>query len=481
MQIDPADPWADDLFDRKQDASDLIHYLQSVYVAGAFSGEQRSQVIAVDAEYGIGKTFFLRRLASQIATDAPVAYLDTWADDFVGEPIISLAATLKSAIHPYLDHEEVSEKWRDFAHKTGRIAWIGTKGLGKQALKLLISGGAVEGIEAVWDGSDENQTDRIQDAVGETLDGIFDNARPSATDADPKQFLDEKIERYERAKNSIDELRLSLSGLAIAASNRGKSLPVFIIVDELDRCRPDYAIKFLEEVKHLFNVPEVYFIIGMNAAQLSNSISHQYGERFDGARYLDRFIDRTFHLKFPGMEKLTESLYGEVVAGEKKQLWFPSIGEDNSRRNITHTQWLAMLLAYYRIPPRGVFRFFDRLRTALALITYRAVPMNYLCELIAREISDHRSEIGPAWRFFVPGGMGSSGEWLEGAQLFNEMYGAYSLPRREMQQRLQTDNYVTQLIWEFVGNDSTEGAESYIRVLPRLARFVDLGGLDDDQ
>lgn len=51
------DPWADDLFSRKEIADDLIGYVENRFKFGYFA-EQETQVIAVDADYGFGKTFF---------------------------------------------------------------------------------------------------------------------------------------------------------------------------------------------------------------------------------------------------------------------------------------------------------------------------------------------------------------------------------------------------------------------------------------
>ncbi|GAA5052111.1 hypothetical protein GCM10023208_12640 [Erythrobacter westpacificensis] len=469
-----SDPWADDLFGRKDDANDLISYIRSAYRYGSFVGEERSQVIAVDASYGIGKTFFLKRLARQISCESPVAYLDTWSDDFVGEPLISLAATLEEAFKSESYTKEIEDRWTNFASKAGKIALIGGKGLSKQALKFLITQGAVEGIEAVWDGSDEELRSEVRTATDDALEDASDDLAKTSPSTSSREYLRERIFEHKRARGLVNELRAALSELAKQAERQGLSLPVFIIIEELDRCRPNYAIKVLEEIKHLFNVPEVYFIIGINSDQLSSSFSHEYGSQFDGRQYLDRFIDRTFRLPFPSMESLVQSIYPSIAQSHDNELWFPQTHIGDNRNSLTSIQWLAYLLEFHRISPRGIFKFFDRLRTALALIENRVVPMNYLCQLIAEEIADVKPSGAPKWRMLIPGHFGNSGEWAEGNKLFQTMRNVYGVPRSEMRKVLNDETPIGELVWEFVVQPPQLGPESYEKLVHRLSKFGDV-------
>ena len=66
---------------------------------------------------------------------------------------------------------------------------------------------------------------------------------------------------------------------------------IVVMIDELDRCRPDYAVRFLETVKHIFEVDHVAFVIAMNREQLVESVRDVYGAGFDAENYLERFGD----------------------------------------------------------------------------------------------------------------------------------------------------------------------------------------------
>jgi predicted KAP-like P-loop ATPase len=86
----------------------------------------------------------------------------------------------------------------------------------------------------------------------------------------------------------------------ISSDSEGKlEKPMFVFIDELDRCRPTYAIELLETVKHLFDIPDLIFVIATDTEQLQHSVKSVYGEGFDASRYLYRFFNRSFSLKKP--------------------------------------------------------------------------------------------------------------------------------------------------------------------------------------
>lgn len=63
-----------------------------------------------------------------------------------------------------------------------------------------------------------------------------------------------------------------------------------IVVDELDRCRPDYALNLLEVIKHFFDVPNVHFVLGVNLKELANSVRARYGANIEAEKYLQKFV-----------------------------------------------------------------------------------------------------------------------------------------------------------------------------------------------
>ncbi|MDO6804915.1 P-loop NTPase fold protein, partial [Wenyingzhuangia sp. 1_MG-2023] len=73
--------------------------------------------------------------------------------------------------------------------------------------------------------------------------------------------------------------------------------PIVIFIDELDRCRPDFAVQMLEVIKHTFDVVNVKFVLVTNTKQLRAAINHRYGPLVDAQRYLDKFLK--FSVRLP--------------------------------------------------------------------------------------------------------------------------------------------------------------------------------------
>ena len=83
---------------------------------------------------------------------------------------------------------------------------------------------------------------------------------------------------------------------------------LLIIIDELDRCNPEFAVKLLERIKHYFNNDKVTFVFAVNLAELQITIRKYYGNEFNASRYLDRFFDLRVTLPLPDMEKFYKSI-----------------------------------------------------------------------------------------------------------------------------------------------------------------------------
>lgn len=76
---------------------------------------------------------------------------------------------------------------------------------------------------------------------------------------------------------------------------RGNRLVIF--VDELDRCKPSYAVRLLERIKHYLDDDRITFVFSVNLEELQHTVKRYYGSTFDACRYLDRFFD--LHISLP--------------------------------------------------------------------------------------------------------------------------------------------------------------------------------------
>lgn len=117
------------------------------------------------------------------------------------------------------------------------------------------------------------------------LKKIAEDAADKAIDASVKNLLKE----HENVKKDLEALQKILEELAEKA-------PIILFIDELDRCRPDFAVQMIETIKHTFDITGVKFILVTNSQQLTAAIHHRYGEQLDARRYLDKFIKFSFSL-----------------------------------------------------------------------------------------------------------------------------------------------------------------------------------------
>ena len=90
------------------------------------------------------------------------------------------------------------------------------------------------------------------------------------------------IENELTLRNEINEF---LNSLFTEKANR-----LLIFIDELDRCKPLFAVSLLERIKHYFDNPNITFVFSTNLSELQNTIRNLYGDQFSASRYLDKFF-----------------------------------------------------------------------------------------------------------------------------------------------------------------------------------------------
>jgi hypothetical protein len=218
-------------------------------------------VIAVDGAWGSGKTWLGKNLSNslEIKTEAKVktVWIDTFEADWDDDPTLSLLGAFAEQL--------TDEKRAEFV-----------SAVAPYAAKLLLSIGKVA-IQAVGKkiGIDEDQVNEIADAIAGTGD----------------EYIKKKINDLAERKQSLATLKTILQEYI-----KEKGIKLVIFVDELDRCSPVFAIRFLERIKHLFDLENVVFVLLWNRTQIQNAVRVFYGEDTDGLMYLDRFIDWSFHL-----------------------------------------------------------------------------------------------------------------------------------------------------------------------------------------
>lgn len=275
--------WSEKLEDLPPDTlarSEYARFLTSFLVDKGTNG---NYVLNLDAQWGAGKTWFIRRWMHEISSIHPTVYIDAWKNDHSGDPFLTVVSEIKSAL---ITKTELSALENNVIKGTWRLM----KSIAPEITKCFIKNKL--GINT------------------EDLD------LDSEADLGSK-IVDELLKSHEQANSSAENFKLSIHEWleAVIDTNEGKyAYPLFIFIDELDRCRPNYAIDMLETIKHLFDIRNVVFVIATDKEQLIHSICSVYGSGFDARRYLDRFFMRSVTLKQRSLLDFIEKKVKDSIA-----------------------------------------------------------------------------------------------------------------------------------------------------------------------
>ena len=121
------------------------------------------------------------------------------------------------------------------------------------------------------------------------------------------------ISKYDATTRGVCKFKSALSAAAKEVASQHEGKPMVVAIDELDRCRPDYAIRFIEAIKHLFNTENVVFVVATNMDQMTHTVKAVYGQTFDAEEYLNRFFDLPIKLTHPDLEDFISNRTHDIV------------------------------------------------------------------------------------------------------------------------------------------------------------------------
>lgn len=286
-------------FDRGKDIREFIEGLELI---------EGNAFISLDAKWGDGKTFFVRQIeetlkffrAKQMETEEKLLK-DLESYEYLKESIAVKETTVEHIYLPvyynawmYDDHNDplmslllVMTKQCGGAYNTK----INTKSLGERLLAVASS--LPISIKKV------NPATLINDLQ----EGKMDILSAVKTEEDIKEcvrdvFNDIIVEKAEK---------------------------IVVFIDELDRCKPSFAIEMLERIKHYFDDERIIFVVSLNKEQLIHTISNYYGSEFDATRYLNRFFDVSINL--PEISRYRKQ---KIQCTDSERLWITLMADELS-------------------------------------------------------------------------------------------------------------------------------------------------------
>lgn len=304
-----AEAWKADLLGRKTEADFILNFLRNRSAERVSSKRASSYVLNLDGSWGEGKTFFLENFSMQLESEDHISvYVNAWKDDFADDPMIAVMSAIDSTLKKYLNTRgNLRKTWQKTKRAGVRIAITAASASAKKLGNKYLGEGFDE-IQEIWNDDFSNATVLSEDKekqVTAEASKIIDRFVDQKTELALKKFADEKV--------SIEKFKENLTIFLTKFQNdTGKKLPLFILIDELDRCRPLYAISTLERIKHFFDLHNVVFIVATDSEQLRHSVKAVYGQDFDSKRYLLRFFDRTYKFLKPDLKNFIR--YQSAVA-----------------------------------------------------------------------------------------------------------------------------------------------------------------------
>lgn len=210
--------------------------------------------VVIDGYWGTGKTEFSLKLCnylSQKANERLVIYIDAFKEDHCEDPLLSITAAIANAL-PEDEKEDLIKK-------------------AVPAIKFGVKTALKAGAGWILRQNTDVLTEEFQQAIKDTSNAAIDGT------------IESLISEHMEAENHIKALNSKLRELS-------ENKKIILIIDELDRCRPTFAVELLEKIKHIFDAPNVSFILVANLSQLKAAINHVYGSSVDSQNYLDKFI-----------------------------------------------------------------------------------------------------------------------------------------------------------------------------------------------
>ncbi|WP_088225562.1 P-loop NTPase fold protein [Desulfosporosinus sp. FKB] len=260
IQVPKDNPFQFDVLNRAENAIILTQLISTI---------DEPFVLSIDSKWGSGKTTFISMWKQYLENNEyKVIHFNAWENDISNDALSALVAELKKGIQTAPDETTSSKLFSNVKTVSAKIL--------KRSIPVVVKLATAGIID-----TNEMAKDLISSAT--------------------EKFALDSIESYEKRQEDIMNFKQELENFAQSLYGESNK-PLIFFIDELDRCRPNFAIEVLEKAKHLFNVKNILFVISIDKIELGYSIKAIYGNQFDTDGYLRRFIDLNYYLPAPNTE-----------------------------------------------------------------------------------------------------------------------------------------------------------------------------------
>ena len=289
--------------------------------------------LAINGSWGTGKTEFCMKtvylINQEYGETLTATYFDAFSEDSYNQPLVSILAKLHQTFASEYDKRELK----------------------RHAINLALT--ATEVI-----------AENINPAVG-----IFAKCTAKIANRISTQLREKAFERKLNIENSLNELKDFLTKLT-----QDKKLVLFI--DELDRCRPDYALHLLEVIKHVFDIRNLKIIFIINSKQLIEIVKHNYGNNEEASKkYLDKFFHFQLNLPASTQKKNNDQILNSVIylhiEFDRLKIFETPLFDEVNKNVSSTTKLLEELVEYYDLSLRDIEKLARNVSVYTALNKYK--------------------------------------------------------------------------------------------------------------
>lgn len=336
--------------------------------------DEKAYVANLNGAWGTGKTFFVDNWCRKLGEQRYVAIkIDAWESDYLNDPLALVTAELLTKL-------KCQSGITDFSETESKIFNAGWK-LAKNFLPVITMA-----LGKHFLGSE------FGDLLKEIGVAVKDTANDQSVSKNRLgEFGREIFSIHNKHKEFAVEFKMELSNLIKQVCELSNKNKVYIFIDELDRCRPTYAIEMLEVIKHLFDIPKLVFVMSTDTKQLECSIKAVYGEQFDSEEYLSRFFQRRLTLSEPKYLDFIKANNFFSIIEFNPVLMYPAVTKDVAYEivalfcafhqvSLRRTEQLCARLdaALVNLPSNTAFSFIELVGSVFSYELYPKIKLNYV-------------------------------------------------------------------------------------------------------
>ncbi|WP_392343272.1 P-loop NTPase fold protein [Pseudoalteromonas prydzensis] len=336
--------------------------------------QKRNYVLNLNAEWGAGKTYFLKRWSQELK-NFPVVYIDAWQQDYSDDPFLTVISGIIKQL-------QLQAKFDITIPKSAVSMFKAVAPAIAQGLTKKISGIDIDELHALLFSDDEIDNDQNQNTN-----------KLTGSDFSPavKALAQNLIKDHEAKNKSIEVIKSKLADwVSKFEQQEDRTLPIFVFIDELDRCRPSYAVEMLETIKHIFDVKGIVFVVATDTEQLQHTIKSIYGEGFDAKVYLGRFFNSRYSLKRPVLKDFL-SVHSDITKFESTYLENKNIQIlPRTKTPETALASISIVLDAFQVSARTAIQITERITAIIAnLASGKKVDVLVLAVLFCIYEKDH--------------------------------------------------------------------------------------------